>query len=161
MKKSFFQNNFPLCALLLSCMVWACNKEDQKPITPRGVIFKSWSIEHIPDTSSNGKLWDFHDNTGPDLKLVLSANGAILYESEIIADAVSGSRYEIDIEPDIRIDSIWKGEWELQDELEPFFDFDIIKWGFVSASNYYPYTSSQVGLWGINPKIDLQVEYIY
>lgn len=140
------------------CYICACKKET--PATPKGIIFKSWSVEGLQATDSDGNAWDDEDDTGPDVKLLIHQNGPTLYESSVIPDMVIGEKYEIDINPDIRFDSLTEWRWELYDEYEPFFEFNTIRSGYVSLiHDYLP--PDHITLDGNNPKVILQVEYIY
>lgn len=161
MKNHMNSRNLLFGVLLLACLASACKEDSTDPRpTPKGIIFKSWSVEGLQPTMSNGDAWDDEDNTGPDVKLVLHHNGPVFYESDIIPDMVAGQKYEIDITPDIRLDSITDWYWELQDEYEPFFGPETIRIGYVSLIHDYLVPGSII-LDGFNPRVTLQVEYIY
>lgn len=149
-------------AILLICFVSACKKHDppEPRPTPKGIIFKSWSIEGLQATDNNGNAWDSHDDSGPDISLWLHQNGHVFYESAVIPDMAPGEKHEIDIEPDIRVDSLTDFYCELFDDYEPFFGPDEIRRNYVSLIHNYLVPDSII-IDGLNPRVTLYVEYIY
>lgn len=144
--------------LLLSA---SCTKFDRDlPPTPKGMIFKSWYVQDIPATNAAGNVWDVHDNSGPDIQFSLTDDAFTIYKSDIIENTEPGKRYEIDIDPDIQLDSLCQGWWRLDDKLEPYSWSDRVTSGEIHALAWHRSLDSII-LRSQNPKVVLRVEYFY
>ncbi len=159
MKTHAFILVFGLAITGISCTPEKNDAPD--PLPPKGVILKSVTISGIPALDSGGHPWD-GDGTGPDLRFTMDDNmGNWLYYSEVIPDADLSKTYNIDFEPDIRIDSIVNGQnkWMLEDEYD-LLGPDHMFGNFMYFSGW-KYDQDSVMLHPKYPRVMLSVEYVY